>query len=178
MSNPTPHTKKEGWSQEDVAFLIENYGKMLQKDIAAHLNKNVASIYNRSSILRNSGKIFIKDFVPWPITKHGKDFIDKLTEKYKEYGVAVCSFNIVSAMGVKRSKKPIPKTNYRFDTSVLSKPTKEFAYFLGYMWGDGHIHKTRSMIGFDCAFDDLSSLYSYFYIFSSWYSEKKTETTV
>lgn len=168
------------WTVEQDEFLISHHGKMLQSDLAKRLNKTIHGVRGRATLFKNVGRISVLNFVSWPIRKYGKEVVDSLCADFAVLGVRYCSKKyemslghvhaVVSALGVKRNKKPIPKTNYFFDVSVLKCPTREFAYFLGYLWADGHIHKTRSCVGLDCAFEDVAHLLPHFYKFSSWYS--------
>ena len=49
--------KVKPFSEDEIEFIIENYGKLKVKDIANHLRRNPSTIYNKIWYLKKSGKI-------------------------------------------------------------------------------------------------------------------------
>ena len=56
-SNGNKKRKIRHFSQDEVNFILENYGRMRTKDIAKHLGRDPASVYNKIWWLKKQGKI-------------------------------------------------------------------------------------------------------------------------
>ena len=56
-SNGNKKRKIRHFSQDEVNFILENYGRMPIKDIAEHLGRDPASVYNKIWWLKKHGKI-------------------------------------------------------------------------------------------------------------------------
>lgn len=168
------------WSKESVNFVIENYDKLTTREISLKLNKTISSIHCKINLLANIGKIKKENYTPWPEIKYGKILIKQIKDSFVKYGLDYASnrFNIDKkeilkfsmAYGWKRIKRKNYSITYQFNSDILKNPTKEFAYFLGYFWADGHISKNKSIVALETNFSDLSYLMIHFNTFSEWYS--------
>ena len=130
------------------------------------------------------------------MTTYTKSDVEFLTENYPKYGSKYCSI----VLGIQQTKLkyiasklklsssdyyPHPSLQKTFNFDILQQPTKEFAYFLGFMWADGSITqkfrkgstKSSYSIGIEISSDDYSNIENIFktFITFSKYSRKRND---
>lgn len=73
------------WTDADISYLIENYGKIEISDIAKHLGRSISSIINKASKLRTNGVDIKKSYKGKPKgTKNKKPTKQQLLEEKKK----------------------------------------------------------------------------------------------
>lgn len=119
-----------------------------------------------------------------------------LKENYPKYGSKYCSLALNRSQSIIRQRAlklgisgkdsyphPSTQTNFKFD--MLENPTKEFIYFLGYMWADGSIcqvfrpnsNKGSFSVRIEISSDDYNQIESIFesFITFSKYERKRNK---
>lgn len=168
------------WTTEQEKFIIDNYGVALPNDIKKAIGKTKSQVQYKVKELRALGLIpQPPDLYPRLCEKYGVENIEFVKTFYPKYGSNFCASktgltvrkiqNIIVAIGlrVRGSDANITRDNlYYFDHSLLESPTSEFAYLLGFIWGDGHIRGDR----ITCANlkEDLESLFPVFFKTGKW----------
>ncbi len=120
-----------------------------------------------------------------------------IVNNWPQYGPTYCSkvlnrssgsvTNKARKMKLTRStnKSKHPSLCKNFDLSILESPTKELAYFLGFLWADGCILNGLSNKGsayhticFEIVSEDFDDIHSVFKGFSTWsiYNRKRCES--
>jgi len=137
------------WSEEDIDFLINNYGKINNTDLSKILNRDTNSIWYKAKMLN-----LTKELDKW-----AKEDIDFLINNYEKNGIAyICKYLNKSKDSVQyyakkfdlkideesRRTRILNKLNYRDPDSFNVNPynffnidKKEISYILGLLWADG-----------------------------------------
>lgn len=140
-------SKIKRYGKEEDDFIVENFEKMSQVEIAKILNRSIGSVRQRCSRLK------IKNYTPnnTPLSDHEVDFI------LKNYNI-LTNTEICNRLNIKPSKlnhirrkygieKPQHKI-YNVDENyfeTIDSPTK--AYWVGFIFADGCIASKESSRG-------------------------------
>lgn len=166
------------WTKEENDYVIANVN-VPSVELAEKLNKTRISVENRIRWLRSKGIIpMANGGQPKIISKYGEN-LKEIKKDYESFGFDFCIEkygmtmkeirNLVSTLGFKKKEPPKPKYNYFFDKNILLNPTKEFAYCLGVIWGDGFINKKGGNgIFINAVADDYINIAPYLLSFANW----------
>ena len=132
-----------------------------------------------------------------------KNEIDFLIENYSFLGSKECSkklnrsiYSITTKahiLSLKLNKKKLSKIRSKaskkninnFKNDLLNNITPDFAYILGFIWGDGHVNKKTNNVCVSCVSEDIDEIKDIFFKTGDWllytykqkkYKEQKTIT--
>lgn len=153
MENYQPKSHQY-WNKDEIGYLIANYSDMDRKELEINLNRNWTQIENkgrrlglkRSKKFRVGRREAVKS-VEW--TREESDFLSQnYTENYELVFKTIKKTKKqiqkkASYMGLKTNKKNcnINKCNIYDISKFIDKINPEVAYFLGFLWADGHVRK-------------------------------------
>ena len=160
------------WSDNEIKILNNNYSTLGTEYCVNLLNRT------KSSVLGMATNLKLKAKKPKSYSKEDTLF---LINNYKTYGIEYCMNKLNRTKGsilskarklkinVNKGVKEINfintrrKNNYlKYNISkILTIENKNVAYFLGYLWADGHIRKNPSkLITINLVKDDAEFLYN------------------
>lgn len=168
------------WTPEEEQLLIGSYPAQTVKELSVRLNRCENSVHSRIGLLKRRGRIGRTKPTETPEQKYGEENVAFIRQNYAKYGSRYCIDklgvtlrcvrNVAASLGLKLSKDSgASLMAYDFNESVLSAPTKEFAYFLGFFWADGYLHSGGgSCVALQCVKTDLVTIAPVFETFATW----------
>ena len=104
----TTRAKQKPWSEQDIAYLVENHGKKTLAEIAAHLDRTETSVYAKSRWLARKPGSTIKAKFPRLSAKE-KRRIEKLNkQKLSDSSIASIIHRSVNSVGLYLESKGLP----------------------------------------------------------------------
>lgn len=168
------------WTESEVNHLIAHYPVRNAEQLANDLSRSYISVHNRIRLLKSQGKIvYLHQTKPALDETYGESTVTFIKINYPVYGSRYCMDKlnvplrtvrtVASTLGLKQTEKTGFSINaHRFDESVLQAPIKEFAYFLGFFWGDGFMRESGTCVCVECVQKDLITIAPIFHSFAEW----------
>lgn len=176
----TQSMSRVNWKPSEEQYLVENHATKSGTECAKHLKRSVNSVKGRLGLMRRRGIIpYCKKDAIQPEQRYGAEVVTFLRQNYVQYGSRYCMDklkislrtvrNAAAALGLKLTRDSGRSVHsYTLNEAVLVQPTKEFAYFLGFLWGDGCLHDDGSCVYMSCVEADLLTLAPIFESFAEW----------
>lgn len=171
------------WTPSEEDYIIAHRADGASA-IAQYLGRSENSVRGRIGLLVRRGRLTYESAnAVTTEQRYGADVVAFIRANYVRYGSRYCMDklgvtlrtvrNVAAALGLKLTRESGRALfAYDFEEKVLTAPTREFAYFLGFFWGDGYLQgRAGSGLAVQCVESDLIQLAPIFEMFGHWKRE-------